>query len=65
MRWQEPGEGEFRTISRFLLFPRTIQSETRWLEKARIRQQLEHKCDGQGHWLEWVDLYWMRPRSFG
>ncbi len=38
MRWkkkEKTKDGETRIISnRFLIFPQTIQDETRWLEKA-------------------------------
>lgn len=33
-----PTNGDTRHITLFLLWPVTIQGETRWLEKARINQ---------------------------
>jgi len=38
MKWYQPKPGDTRVISKFLLFPRTINSITRWLEFAEIKQ---------------------------
>jgi len=56
MRWnkREPRRErrlqEQRTIKRFLLFPRCINDETRWLEIANIIQSWSG--------LSWVDAHW-------
>ena len=36
MRWkkEKTKDGETRIINKFLIFPKTINRETRWLEKA-------------------------------
>ena len=39
MKWNNPREGDRRTITRFLFLPRRIGYETRWLEWAKIIQE--------------------------
>ncbi|ACA57324.1 hypothetical protein CLK_A0105 (plasmid) [Clostridium botulinum A3 str. Loch Maree] len=46
MKWKKPQHHEIRTIRKFLIFPLTIKSETRWLEFVYIRQ--------------WYDDYYFR-----
>lgn len=38
MKWRKPFIGQYRIITRFLLFPKRIGLETRWLEIVRIKQ---------------------------
>jgi len=40
MRWNKstPRNGQSRYISRFLIFPLKLNGETRWMERAEIRQ---------------------------
>lgn len=38
MKWKANQEGDKRVIKRFLLLPRCIKGEWRWLERARIKQ---------------------------
>ena len=45
MRKFKPQYGSTRIVSRFLIFPVTIGNETRWFERARIKQEYK-----QGHW---------------
>jgi len=47
--------GERRTISKFLWFPRTIDGETRWLEKAVIRQEVISYESGIKYKKKWQD----------
>lgn len=52
--------GETRTITQFLLFPKTINNETRWLETTTW----EERCHGTGgtenptyhiwHYTRWI-----------
>lgn len=44
-----PEIGSKRTVRRFLLFPVTINDETRWLEWVTLLQVREgaHYCDGE------------------
>lgn len=61
MKWTAKSKSKptERIITRFLLFPRTIDGETRWLEVARIRQryQLRWLADSYEGWIdsEWID----------
>lgn len=67
MRWRKkykeyPKEDDKRIITRFLLFPREVNGEYRWLELARIEQfYREYDCerDTGGFWVDkcWVDRY--------
>ena len=52
MRKVKPQYGSTRIVSRFLIFPVTIGNETRWLERARIKQEYK-----QGGYAEDGD-YW-------
>ena len=56
MRWTkaEYNLGDVRFIERFLLFPKTIEKETRWLEYAVIKQVYTNAGSGPG----WFDLNW-------
>lgn len=44
-----PKNGEIRTISRFLIFPREIGNKFRWLQFVRIKQVAVH---------DWTDWQW-------
>lgn len=55
-------EGTERIIKKFLLFPRTINNELRWLETARIRQRWTRvaEIDMYCHiYTRWVDIDWV------
>lgn len=39
MRWSNPKNGDIRIIKRFLLFPKTVNNVTIWLETAYIKQE--------------------------
>lgn len=58
MRWKERvwKHGDTRTIKRFLLFPRYVDGEWRWLELAEISQRL-HVTRTSVYWfdLNWID----------
>ena len=55
--------GEERVISLFLFFPKKLQDEWRWMERAYIKQSVQ-KMDvgGSMDWgnyrNKWVDLSW-------
>lgn len=55
MRWNNPSHMTTRIRSGFLWFPKCIEDETRWLEKARWAQQ--YTSVGTGGY--WRDHYWM------
>lgn len=57
LKLKEPYEdGEKRVVTKFLLLPRRIGLERRWLEKAKIEQRF---CEGAevDYWLDvrWAD----------
>lgn len=52
MRISHPQQGDDRVIVRFLLMPRRIGAETRWLERARIYQVFG------GAFFGWMDFRW-------
>lgn len=69
MRWKNktntpPKIGDTRVVRKFLLFPKSLSGETRWLEKANIIQKLIescHPCVGVGapvHCERWIDVDW-------
>lgn len=60
-----PREGDIRIMDKFLLFPKCIMDETRWLERARFKQKLVTKFDifsdspYTGWYLGWSDWEWI------
>ncbi|KKM91234.1 hypothetical protein LCGC14_1230540 [marine sediment metagenome] len=59
MRWKvkEPKDGDLRVReSRFLLFPRLIRGERRWLEFASWTQV--RRFDQATCFYEWRDIAW-------
>lgn len=67
MRWYQPKLargikiGKIRTITKFLWVPRTIESETRWLEHATWTEKVTYlrSNHGEGHWK--VVDWWRGP----
>lgn len=51
-------QGEVRIVTKFLLFPTRLGNETRWLERATIRQQLFHHLDWTtgSEWWQWHSM---------
>lgn len=42
MRWtikKDPEDGDYRTVTKFLFFPKCINDEVRWLEIATFTQR--------------------------
>ena len=54
--------GDTKVVSRFLLFPKCIDNEIRWLERAKIVKKLGTKigCDGHGKYWNWYDYGWVK-----
>jgi tRNA nucleotidyltransferase (CCA-adding enzyme) len=51
---------ERRIIERFLLFPKTINGETRWLRRVKMSQKVGNKEDITGHFQPyWYDEMWI------
>jgi hypothetical protein len=55
MRWSEPQIGDVRIVRRFLWWPMSLNGQTRWLERATVRQVYERQVDGSEFW-RWVDF---------
>ena len=49
MRWRSPVFGDVRVRAGFLVFPRCIGGEWRWLEYARWLQRYDRSCG----WHSW------------
>jgi len=67
MKWKVkpmPKEGDRRTVRKFLLFPRWINGEGRWLETVTIQQEwrvwwsFDYSPLPHWHWenIAWVDI---------
>jgi hypothetical protein len=62
MRWRTaPIAEEKRIIKRFLLFPTSINNQTRWLEFANIEQEVEVSwCEiGFIYITSWENIRWI------
>ena len=70
MRWKSyPNitvNGQIRHIKRFLLFPRTIGCESRWLELVTITQKYTRTTlPGFSYFNGWNDLCWGKYKTEG
>lgn len=57
MRYTKLIIGTTRIKSHFLLFPKTINGETRWLEKATYEQKFIRSENGT--FCYWTDTKWI------
>jgi len=57
MRWTNylPTEGDKRIRTSFLLWPKTIKQETRWMEKATWEEIYECGFD----WCRFIPVRWI------
>ena len=53
MRWKKNRDGDIRFVRRFLLFPKCIRGEFRWLEFAYVKKQF-----GYDSFDSWDDIRW-------
>ena len=51
--------GDIRIIKRFLILPKTINGEIRWLEKVKIKQRFEYYIDVVIPLSEWTNIEWV------
>ena len=63
MRWKTKSEPQFldsRIKEHFLFFPKKIENEWRWLERAKYKQIYEY-ISGHGDFppLGWIDKEWI------
>lgn len=62
MKWKKRCYGDKKIITKFLLFPKCINGEYRWLEKAVFEQEYDnYKYDflfDIGGWVstKWIDI---------
>lgn len=64
MKWRKhtPKHGDERTVRRFLLLPRCINGEWRWLELATIRQEWQVYPYYRRR-NSWYDLHWIDDKE--
>ena len=65
MRWSEKKkkitrDGDTKTVTRFLIFPKKLNGQWRWLEKARWIK----KYVWNGDCYEWNDQDWLENWMF-
>ena len=61
MMWKAKKErclGDIRLKRRFLLFPKNINGEVRWLVKAQYKQKYETVYREGYKWYAWVNIKW-------
>lgn len=68
-KWDYIDIGEIKIISTFLLFPKCINGEWRWLEQAMYMQECvkEMNCGSMdyNYHKEWRDIKWMNKKGDG
>jgi len=69
MRWKKKEkiklqDGDIRTITRFLIFPKNINGETRFLEKASWVEKLHMDSDWDGVYINWEIIDWLENYIF-
>lgn len=65
MRWRPAQVGEERIVRKFLWWPMCLDGQTRWLERAFVRQVYEKSADGAEfwRWLNFVDGHNSTPTA--
>jgi hypothetical protein len=62
-KWDDIWYGDTRVVSKFLFFPKRIDREWRWLEKASYRQicvkVMNHGSYDYRYHKEWADKEWI------
>lgn len=51
--------GDTRIISKFLLLPKSLDGEMRWLERVKIKQVFQFYMDFVVVCEEWEDIKWI------
>lgn len=62
MKFKRPELGKSRVRRRFLLFPKRIGGETRWLELATWKEEVAYRVDRQSRVYEgwtWKPVCWI------
>ena len=52
---------ETRIIEKFLFFPKEIGSVTKWLQRVKIKQDIQLRDGGFNAPYVWNDLEWVTP----
>jgi hypothetical protein len=63
MRWKRIKKAKTepfseRVVTRFLVFPKTLEDETRWLEKTGVVQVYQKYTDMYSVWYFWTSVRW-------
>jgi hypothetical protein len=59
MRWKDKMKAECVRVTEFLLFPKTIKGETRWLERATWIEKAVLWGNNRGEqWYRWEPIGW-------
>lgn len=62
MKWKsnKVNIGQERIEKKFLLFPKCINNEWRWLEKVSYKQRYRRELDSSGFYCYlWEDVEWL------
>ena len=59
----EPKKGSERVIRKFLLFPRCIRGEIRWLETTSIHQRYTNNTSYSEYGCSWYNLAFVDPTT--
>jgi len=65
MRWNEkkkPKLGDTKTITKFLIFPKKIKGQWRWLEMASWVKKYDYA--GDEFFYRWYDQDWLENYTF-
>ena len=63
MRWLRHSINDSRVVKRFLLFPKCIGGEWRWLEVAYIKQKYAFFYTGMFYGEFWKDFEWVESET--
>ena len=64
MKWKARKElsvGDTRIKTRFLIFPKSINGEVRWFEKATYKQENITLYNKGDKWTDWSNIEWIKP----
>lgn len=61
MRWKLPEHGDIRIVKKFLIFPKTIKRERRWLEYVSYYESCCYNYDPYtgGTSIKWYPIEWV------
>ena len=64
MKWITPAKhyneiGDIRTVTKFLWLPTAIGKESRWMERATIKQEYKPHIGAGGVRIDWINREWL------